>query len=80
MSSQSFHPLFLAYAAVSTVSQAKAGPLDFNLFQWLFYVDGTIYDSAGFAGAHSDEVDHSFRRDGDHRRSVATQAFSLWKQ
>jgi hypothetical protein len=30
--------------------------------------------------AHSDEVDHSFRRDGDHRRSVATQAFSLWKQ
>ncbi len=29
----------------------QAGPADFALFQWIFNVDGVIYDSAGIAGS-----------------------------
>jgi hypothetical protein len=32
---------------------AHAAPLDFYLFQWIFHVDGAIYDSAGIDGPAS---------------------------
>jgi len=43
--------LLTVLAATFSVTPAFADPADFSLFQWIFNVDGTIYDSAGIDGS-----------------------------